>query len=156
MKLADPGHYYGTQEDSPVRNPGRLICFTTTAVPGRSVAQNVCVASSTAAAVRGGAAQASFDRKLTHYRNEIGERTSDNRTFTTARQSGQRTFERHAAVTRTLQLRSRHRFQSEWAAFGVSKSFHRRWKHETPNPSPAEEGSHGSRGSPEHSSARAE
>ena len=38
--------------------------FTTAAVPGRSAAQDVCVASSNAAAARGDAAQAAFERKL--------------------------------------------------------------------------------------------
>ena len=41
--------------------------FTSAAVPGRSAALDVCVASSIAAAARG------FDRKLSHCRNEIGE-----------------------------------------------------------------------------------
>ena len=47
--------------------------ITTAAVHGRSAALDVCVASSIAAAARGNAAQAAFDRKLTHYRNELGE-----------------------------------------------------------------------------------
>ena len=55
-----------------LRNPGRLIFFTA-AVPGRSAALDVCVASSIAAAARGDAAKAAFDRKLSHYRNATGE-----------------------------------------------------------------------------------
>ena len=47
--------------------------FTTAAVPGRSATLDVCVASSIAAAARRDAAQAAFDRKLLHYRNEIGD-----------------------------------------------------------------------------------
>ena len=47
--------------------------FTSAAVLGRSAALDVCVASPIAAAARGGAAQAAFDRKLSHHRNEIGE-----------------------------------------------------------------------------------
>ena len=41
-----------------------------------SAALDVCVASSIAAAARGDAAQAAFDRNLTHYSNEIGELNS--------------------------------------------------------------------------------
>ena len=44
--------------------------FTTAAVPGRSAALDVCVASSNAAAVRGDAAQAACDRKISHYKRE--------------------------------------------------------------------------------------
>ena len=55
---------------SPLRNPGRLI-FPPPAVPGRSAALDVCVASSNAAAARGDAAQAAFHRKLSAYRQEI-------------------------------------------------------------------------------------
>ena len=47
--------------------------LTTAAVPGRSAAQDVCVASSIGAAARGDAAQAAFDRKLSHYTHEVGE-----------------------------------------------------------------------------------
>ena len=46
--------------------------LTTAAVPRRSAALDVCVASTIAAAAQGDAAQGAFDRKLTHYRNEIG------------------------------------------------------------------------------------
>ena len=42
--------------------------LTTAAVPRRSPALDVCVASSIAAAARGDAAQAAFDRELSHYR----------------------------------------------------------------------------------------
>ena len=45
--------------------------FTTAAVPGRSAALDVCVASPNATAARGDAAQAAFDRKLSNCRNEI-------------------------------------------------------------------------------------
>ena len=47
--------------------------FTTAAVPGRGAALDSCVASPNAAAARGDAAQASFDRKLSHYRDEISD-----------------------------------------------------------------------------------
>ena len=45
--------------------------FPTAPVPGRSAALEVCVPSSNAAAARGDAAQAAFDRKLSSYRQEI-------------------------------------------------------------------------------------
>ena len=70
--------------------------FTTAAVPGRSATLDVRVASSIAAAARGDAAQAAFDRKLSHYRNEIGALRPD--------------CHSNASVC------SRHRLQLEWAA----------------------------------------
>ena len=95
--------------------------FTTAA------ALDVCVASSIAGAARGDAAQAAFDRKLSNYRNEIGELrqqgvhyrplvwTADGRP--------------HPAVSRTLQFAAdiaSSRNGQHWSA----KSRHRRWKHE--------------------------
>ena len=70
LKLAD--------QESP-RNPRGLTeaqsrladLFTTGAVPGRSAALDVCVASSNAAAARGDAAQAAFDRKISQCRRRI-------------------------------------------------------------------------------------
>ena len=50
----------------------------TAAVRGRSPTLDVCVASSIAAAARGDAAQEASDRKLSHYRNEIGELRQQN------------------------------------------------------------------------------
>ena len=55
------------------RRPRPPDIFTTAAVPGRGAALDVCVASSNAAAARGDSAQASFDRKLSHNRDEISE-----------------------------------------------------------------------------------
>ena len=51
-----------------LRSPGRLIFSLPLPVPGRSAALDVCVASSVAAAARGDAAQAAFDRKLSYDR----------------------------------------------------------------------------------------
>ena len=64
--LADPGI---TMEPSLLRNPGRLILLP----PLRSATLDVCAGSSIAAAARGDAAQAAFDRKLSHCGNEIEE-----------------------------------------------------------------------------------
>ena len=50
-------------EDVRKQPPGWLIFSTTAAVPGRGADLDVCVASSTAAAARGDAAHAAFDRK---------------------------------------------------------------------------------------------
>ena len=50
--------------------------FTTAAVPGRSAALVVCVASSTAAAAQGDAAQPAFDSKILHYRHQIPDPSS--------------------------------------------------------------------------------
>ena len=60
MKLADPGI---TAEPRLTASQSNLAdIFTTAAVLGRSAALDVCVASSIAAAARGDAAQAAFDR----------------------------------------------------------------------------------------------
>ena len=116
MKLADPGI---TTE--PYR-PADIS--TTAAVPGRSAALHVCVASSIAAAARGDAAQATFDRKLSQYRNEMGElrqqRTHYRPLVWTAAAPS-----RHSNAS----VRGRHCFQPERATFSA-KSLHRRWKHD--------------------------
>ena len=87
----------------------------------------MCVVCSIAAAARGGAAQAAFDRKLSHYRNEIGELrqqgihdrplvwTADGRP--------------HPAVTRTLQYEEDIASNRNGQHLSA-KSLHRRWKHE--------------------------
>ena len=65
MKLADPG--ITTEPRGLTASQSRPAdIFTTAAVPRRSAALDVCVASSIAAAARGDAAQAAFDRKLSH------------------------------------------------------------------------------------------
>ena len=62
LKIADQG--ITTEPRGLTETQSRLAdLFTTTAVPGRSAALDVCVASSTAAAARGDTAQAAFDRK---------------------------------------------------------------------------------------------
>ena len=70
IKLADPG----TQGASLLRNPGRLIFSLPLLSPDAVRPWTcVCVATSIAAAARGDAAQAAFDRKLSHHWNQIGE-----------------------------------------------------------------------------------
>ena len=85
------------------------------------------MASSIAAAARGDAAWAAFERKLTHYRNELGELrqqiihhrplvwTADGRP--------------HPAVTRTLQYAA-DIASSRNGPHLSAKSLHHRWKHE--------------------------
>ena len=109
-------------EGSLHRNPADI--FTTAAVPGRSAALDVCVASSFGAAARGDAAQAAFDRKLSHYRNQIGEQRQQGFHF---RPLVTIDGQPHPAVTRTLQYAAN--IASSRNGQQVSaKSPHRRWK----------------------------
>ena len=80
MKLADPGITPVPRELTASKSRPTDI-FTTAVVPGRSAALDVCVASSIAAAARGDAAKAAFDRKFSHYRSAL----------TTTRLCGRRT-----------------------------------------------------------------
>ena len=97
MKLADPG--ITTEPRGLTASQYRPADISTTAaVPGRSAALHVCVASSIAAAARGDAAQATFDRKLSQYRNEMGELRQQRTHYPPSCVDGGRT-----AVTRTLQ-----------------------------------------------------
>ena len=113
MKLADPG--IATEPSGLTGSQSRLTdILTTAAVPGRSAALDVCVASSTAAAARGDAAQAAFDRKISHYRNEIGGTAATGRSLSlSCLDSGWTTAPgRHANAS----VRSRHCLQPERAA----------------------------------------
>ena len=105
----------------------RLIFFSTGGVPGRSAALDVCVASSVAAAARGDAAQAAFDRELSHYRNEIGKLRQQgihNRPLIWTADGRP-----HPAVTRTLQYAADIACSRNGQQMSA-KSLHRRWKHE--------------------------
>ena len=143
-ELADPG--IKTKPRELIASQSRPAdIFTTAAVPARSAALDVCVASSIAAAARGDAAQAAFDRKLTHHRDEFGALVLTEHSLPLACVDCRRAAasSRHPGAS----VRSRHRFQSEWAAF-VGEVPSSQMEARTPNRSPAEEGSHGSRGSP--------
>ena len=119
-KLADPG--ITTEPRGLTASQARLTdIFTTTAVPGRSAALDVCVASSNAAAARGDAAQASFDRKLSHYRYEISHSPSLSRL-----DRGRATT---PAVTRTLRDAADVESESDTASRCRRKSLQRRWTH---------------------------
>ena len=126
LRLADPAV---TTEPRGLTNttsrPADIL--TAAAVPGRSAALDVCVASSNAAAAAGDAAAAAFKRKLRRYRREIPQLraagivyrplvwTADGRP--------------HPAVARTLA------FASEIAAtrseqHASAQSLRSRWRHE--------------------------
>ena len=115
-------HYHGTQGLTAPQSRQADI-FTTAAVPGRSAALDVCVASSIAVAARGDAAQAGFDRKLAHYRNEVGDLIQRNIHYRPL------VWRPHAAVTRTLQYAA-DIASSRNGQHLSAKSLHRRWKHE--------------------------
>ena len=72
MKLAGPGISEEPRGLTASQSRPADI-FTTAAVTARSAALDVCVASSGAAAARGDAGQAAFDRKFSHNRYEIVE-----------------------------------------------------------------------------------
>ena len=101
--------------------------LTLAAVPGRSAALDVCVASPNAAGAQGDAAEAAFRRKLRRYRNEIPELAAVGIAF--------RPFvwtadgRPHPAVTRTL------RFAADLATRrggqeANAKDLMARWRHE--------------------------
>ena len=83
-------------EESQTHHPGRL----TDAVPGRSAALDVCVASSDAAA-RGDAGQAAFDRKISHTERQIPDLRGQGIVYRPLVLSTD--GQPHPAVTRTLQ-----------------------------------------------------
>ena len=101
--------------------------FTTAAVPGRSAALDVCIASPNAAAAAGDAAQAAFSRKLRRYRSEIRELRSAGIVFRPLVWTAD--GRPHPAVTRTLkyaaEIASTRNNQQSSASSLVS-----RWRHE--------------------------
>ena len=70
LRLADP-QVCTEPRDLTTTQTRPADILTTAAVPGRSAALDVCVASPNAAAACGDAAQAAFKRKLRHYRRVI-------------------------------------------------------------------------------------
>jgi hypothetical protein len=126
LKVADPGV---TTEPrgltSTQARPADIL--TNAAVPGRCAALDVCIASPNAAAARGDAAEAAFQRKLNHYAEIVPEL---HRTGIAFRPMVWTADGRpHPAVTRTL------RFAAERAARKgngtvQAKSIIGRWKHE--------------------------
>ena len=100
-------------------------------------APDACEASSIAAAVRGDAAQAAFDRNLTHYRNELGELRMQNIHYRPLVRGPAAASGRHSNAS----VRGKHRLQSKRAAFVGEIPLS---QVETQS-----KGSHGSRSSPE-------
>jgi hypothetical protein len=100
--------------------------LTTAAVPGRSAALDVCIASPDAGAAGTNAVEAAFKRKLDHYRNVIPQLHAAGIAFRPLIWSSD--GRPHPAVTRTL------KFAAETVARkrgGVSvPNFLSRWKHE--------------------------
>ena len=126
LKLADPA--VTTEPRGLTSRASRPAdIFTTAAVPGRSAALDVCVASPNAAAAMGDAAAAAFRRKLRRYRAEIRELGVANIAF--RRLVWTADGRPHAAVTRTL------RYAAGIAASRNSQgstpgAILSRWKHE--------------------------
>ena len=125
-EIGRPWHYHGTQGLTASQSrPADIL--TTTAVPRRSAALDVCAASSTAAAARGDAAQVAFDRELSHHIVDIGE----------LRQQGihcrplvwSADGRPHPAVTRTLPYAA-DIASSRNGQHLPAESLHRRRKHE--------------------------
>ena len=93
--------YQPRNSDSQKHNPDRLIFFTTAAVPGRSAALDVCAASPNAAAARGDAAQAAFDRKISQYKQQIPDLRGQGILYRPLVWTAEK--RPHPAATRTLQ-----------------------------------------------------
>ena len=139
MELADPG--ITTKPRGLTASQSRPADISTAAaVPGRSAALDVCVASSIAAAARGDAAQAAFDRKLSHYRNEIGELRQQNIHLRSLVWTADGRPHRAAASTRrsNASVRGRHRLQPKRAA-SVGETPSSQVETRNPNSSPAPE-----------------
>ena len=141
-----PWHYHGTQGALTASQARRADSLTAVAVPGRSAAMDVCVASSIAAAARGDAAQTAFDRKLSHYRNEIGEMRHRGIHYRPLVWTGRIQPSRERFSTRQTSPPPKRA-----ASVGEIPSSHVETR--DPNRSPAPEGSHGPRSSPESFSA---
>ena len=126
LKLADPG--ITTEPRGLTEAHSRLAdVFTTTAVPGRSAALHVCVASPNAAAARGDAAQAAFDRKLSHYRQPIPDLRGQGILCRSLAWTPDR--RPHPAVTRTLQHAADIASSRNGQQMSATSLQHR-WKHE--------------------------
>ena len=101
--------------------------LTTAAVPGRSAALDVCIASPNAAAAQGDAAAAAFKRKLRHYRRVIPELAAAGIVFRPLVWTAD--ARPHPAAMRTL------KYAAEQAAArtgsqGDAQAMLARWKHE--------------------------
>ena len=100
--------------------------FTTAAVPGRSAALDLCIASTNAASARGDAAEAAFRRKLRHYRDAIPELAEAGIAFRPLVWTAD--GRPHPAATRTLCYAAGQAAQR--GGEGGSAQLLRRWKYE--------------------------
>ena len=126
LRLADPAVTTEPRGLSSTQaRPADIL--TVAAVPGRSAALDVCIASPNAAAAQGDAAEAEFRRKLHHYRNVIPELTAAGIAFRPLIWTAD--GRPHPAVVRTL------RYAADQATVrggtqASSSALLGRWKHE--------------------------
>ena len=126
FRLADPSVRTEARGlTSTTARPADIL--TTAAVPGRSAALDVCVASSSASIARGDAAESAFKRKLRHYRAVIPELAAAGVVYRPLVWTAD--GRPHPAVSQTLgyaaQLAASKAGQSD-----SPKAFVRRWQHE--------------------------
>jgi hypothetical protein len=101
--------------------------LTNAAVPGRSAALDVCIASPNAAAAQGDAAEAAFRRKLRHYRHVIPELASAGIVFRPLVWTAD--GRPHPAAVRTLRYAS-NRAAGQGNEQVKSTQLRARWRHE--------------------------
>ena len=126
IRLADPGATTEPQGlTSTQTRPADIL--TTAAVPGRSAALDVCIASPNAAGARGDAVEAAFARKLRHYRREIPELLAAGIVYRPLVWSAD--GRPHPAATRTLWYAA-NQAARRGGEQADAKALRRRWKHE--------------------------
>ena len=126
LKLADPA--VTTEPRGLTTTQSRPAdILTTAAVPGRSAALDVCVASPNASAAAGDAAEAAFRRKLRRYRNEIRELAAAGIAFRPMIWTSN--GRPHPAVTRTLCFAAE-QAANRSAQASEAKTLLGRWRHE--------------------------
>ena len=125
--------------------------FTTGAVPGRSAALDVCVASSSAAAARGDVAQAASDRNTTHYRREIPDLRAQGKVYRPLVWTAD--GRPHRAVTRTLQYAAATAACRNGQQMSA-KALQHCWKQKKTNCTSPTQGSHDTSSPHQHTSKR--
>ena len=101
--------------------------LTTAAIPGRSAALDVCVASPTAAMALGDAADAAFKRKLRHYRAVIPQLAAAGISFRPMVWTAE--GRPHPAASRTLRYAAR-LASTRGGGEAEAQGFLSRWRHE--------------------------
>ena len=125
LKLADAGVSTEPQGLTTTQDrPADIL--TTAAVPGRSAALDVCVASPNAAGAGGDAAEAAFRRKLRRYRRAIPELAAAGIAFRPMIWTAD--GRPHPAATRTLTFAAE--LATRRSGQGTAKTMLRRWRHE--------------------------